>query len=161
MPHFDLQYQPNFPFVTSPPHFGHFPVAAEPFPAPAIWSVLCAKIFATVSQRYLLTLCECCSLVRFFSAILCNCCSISAVFRGDTRASSYFATIATICFPLSVGATFCFLSVVIRFVSMSFSMMLALVADVPIPQVFICSLSSSSSMSLPAFSIARISEPVV
>lgn len=39
--------------------------------------------------------------------------------------------------------------------------MSALVADVPMPDPFICSRSSSSSISCPAFSIARIIEPAV
>ena len=43
----------------------------------------------------------------------------------------------------------------------SFVIIASLVADVPIPLPFICSRSSSSSISCPAFSIARIIEPDV
>ena len=69
-------------------------------------------------------------------------------------------TMSYIFSPFSVGVIICVLVFIAIYpILSSYFIISALVALVPIPAPLICSLSSSSSINFPAFSIASIIEP--
>ena len=85
-----------------------------------------------------------------------------AVIFGLRSAGTVMYTTSNTISPRLSGVSICVFLLRFRYpIRTSFWIISALVAEVPIPEPFICSRSSSSSISCPAFSMASTMEPDV